>query len=226
MNLKNVTLKSDAAATIDTTNLTVNADGKSAVDSINADSVKVGGNGQLYVSGSITGDTTVLKGANLAISQRTAVTGALTVDTGATLTLSDIAMTFEEVKDANGKPVLENGKPVKTPVVDAIEIDGAISFADDAVIEISFDETFNLDAPGTYEIMKGTSLTNGGAEFSFVDAIAQLNNDMLQLSVVDGALMLDVKGFGTVPEPSTWALLVLGGLGVFGVARKNRKAKK
>ena len=30
----------------------------------------------------------------------------------------------------------------------------------------------------------------------------------------------------TVPEPTTWALLVLGGLGIFGVARKNRKAKK
>ena len=30
----------------------------------------------------------------------------------------------------------------------------------------------------------------------------------------------------TVPEPTTWALLVLGGLGIFGIARKNRKAKK
>ena len=66
-----------------------------------------------------------------------------------------------------------------------------------------------LDSP--FEIMSTDSFIwdfsgfNGDASLQFVTA-----------NIMDN----------TVPEPTTWALLVLGGLGVFGVARKNRKAKK
>jgi len=66
-----------------------------------------------------------------------------------------------------------------------------------------------LDSP--FEIMSTDSFIwdfsgfNGDASLQFVTA-----------NIMDN----------TVPEPTTWALLVLGGLGIFGIARKNRKAKK
>ncbi|MBP3693696.1 MAG: PEP-CTERM sorting domain-containing protein, partial [Thermoguttaceae bacterium] len=60
-----------------------------------------------------------------------------------------------------------------------------------------------------------------------VDLVEEIEGiKMFNIRAIDGAIILDVTGYGTIPEPSTWALLILGGLGIFGVARKNRKAKK
>ena len=67
-----------------------------------------------------------------------------------------------------------------------------------------------LDSP--FEIM---------ASDSFIWDFSGFQNGTASLQFVTANIMDN-----TVPEPTTWALLVLGGLGIFGVARKNRKAKK
>ena len=66
-----------------------------------------------------------------------------------------------------------------------------------------------LETP--FEIMASDSFI---WDFSGYDKAASLQ--FVTANIMDNA----------VPEPTTWALLVLGGLGIFGIARKNRKAKK
>ncbi len=226
LTLNNVTLKSNSTNNAVVQGTDVNLTGKgiagiSAPKAIDAANVTL--DGKLTVDGAIAGDTEIKDGAEITVTQRTDIDGDLTVG-DAKVTIDDLGMTWVDHKD-------KDGNVSKVPQVDSIDVSGDIAFADGTVIEISFDETFDLDAAGSYEIMTGKGLTQdmiNGTEFSFVNAIAQMDGlQMLDVSLAqNGALMLNVTGFGTVPEPSTWALLVLGGLGVFGVARKNRKAKK
>ena len=58
--------------------------------------------------------------------------------------------------------------------------------------------------------------------------LAMEDRGLLNISLNENqtALVLNITGTSAVPEPATWALLVLGGLGVFGIARRNRTAKK
>jgi len=196
--------------------------GPSAIDAVN-----VTLSGKLTVDGKITGNTTLLENAEVSITQNTDIfSGGLTVKDGVTLTLDSLGMERTPVLDDDGKPVASGETKL---VFDSIDVENSIEFANGTTVELVFDETFNLDGRNSYTLMthaKGVTDLSG-VEFVFVDLVEEIEGiKMFNIRAVDGAIILDVTGYGTVPEPSTWALLVLGGLGVFGVARKNRKAKK
>lgn len=230
LTLDNVTLVSDSktAPIIQGTNVDLTGKGTAGIIGPSAiDAVNVTLSGKLTVDGKITGDTTILENSEVSITQNTDIfSGGLTVKEGVTLTLDSLGMERIPVLGDDGKPVASGETKL---VFDSIDVKNSIEFANGTTVELVFDETFNLDGRNSYTLMThATGVTDlSGVEFVFADLAEEIEGiKMFNIRAVDGAIILDVTGYGTVPEPSTWALLVLGGLGVFGVARKNRKAKK
>ena len=115
---------------------------------------------------------------------------------------------------------------------DGVKIDGDINFADGAKIEISFGEGLDFAFDGEYTLLTSNNILTetdlNNIEFSFVNAVDGMQErGLFEIKPgLHGEMMLNITGLSSVPEPTTWALLVLGGLGIFGIARKNRKAKK
>lgn len=230
LTLDNVTLASDSktAPIIQGTNVDLTGKGTAGIIGPSAiDAVNVTLSGKLTVDGKITGDTTILENSEVSITQNTDIfSGGLTVKDGVTLTLDSLGMERIPVLGDDGKPVASGETKL---VFDTIDVENSIEFADGTTVELVFDETFNLDGRNSYTLIThAEGVTDlSGVEFVFVDLVEEIEGiKMFNIRAIDGAIILDVTGYGTIPEPSTWALLVLGGLGIFGVARKNRKAKK
>ena len=173
-----------------------------ANNKVTADSLTIS-SGELDFKGYFEGSIEVINGAVFSPGNSIGTinqTGDFTLDTGATL-------------------LLEVGKDSDTILTDVLNVTGDTIFEDGSIIKIALDSSYeNAFEDGdvaNIQLPSGILGTNGDLD---------MNNLVFQSRMFelvgynDGTGVLSVRyaePAAGVPEPSTWALLVLGGVALF-----------
>ncbi|MBR5710232.1 MAG: autotransporter-associated beta strand repeat-containing protein [Thermoguttaceae bacterium] len=169
--------------------------------------------GELDFKGLCAGDLVIKNGAVFSPGNSVGsldLTGNFTLESGATLLL-------EVGKDSSGD--------IQT---DELTVSGVTTFADGSIIKIALDSSFenSFEDGDQASILLPSGILDGDGNPLDLDRLTfQLGMfDLLGYDSTTGLLTVAyaAPSSGSVPEPSTWALLILGVAGLFFVRKKNK----
>ncbi|MBO5437649.1 MAG: autotransporter-associated beta strand repeat-containing protein, partial [Thermoguttaceae bacterium] len=157
--------------------------------------------GRANIVGTLSGDLAIADGASFSPGDgigTLAVNGDFTVGDGAQLV-------FEFGEDASDLLVIGS--------------EGTLDISEDAVLELLFSDA---DPSKTYTLIEAEGGLGEYADAEFwTDLLTTAADTNWQLQVVGNTLQAVFGASDSVPEPATWALLVLGAAGLF-IVRKKR----
>ncbi len=156
--------------------------------------------GRANVVGTLSGDLAIADGAVFSPGDgigTLTVNGDFTVGDGAKLV-------FELGADASDLLILGS--------------ESALDIADDAVLELLFTDA---DTSKTYTLIEANGGWGEYADSAFwTDILLAADTANWELAIVGNTLQAFISADPSVPEPATWALLVLGAAGLFFVRKK------
>ncbi|MBP3694002.1 MAG: autotransporter-associated beta strand repeat-containing protein [Thermoguttaceae bacterium] len=156
--------------------------------------------GRLDFSGTLTSDLAIADGALFSPGDGI---GTLTVN-GAFSAADGARLVFEIGEETSDLLVLGNGS--------------TLDIADDAILELLFTDA---DPSKTYTLIEAEGGLGEYADAAFwTDLLATAADTNWQLQVAGNTLQAVFGASDSVPEPATWALLVLGCAGLFFVRKK------
>ncbi|MDO4628565.1 MAG: PEP-CTERM sorting domain-containing protein [Planctomycetia bacterium] len=104
-------------------------------------------------------------------------------------------------------------------------LSGSLSFTDDVSLTVYLDDIFMAD--GAYTLIEATGQTSGMLDkltlvSEFGEAVLTGEALTPYLDYANGLVLNYTSAIAPVPEPGTWGLMLIGLLGLGGVARKKR----
>ena len=156
--------------------------------------------GRLDFSGTLTSDLAIADGAVFSPGDGI---GTLTVN-GAFSAADGAQLVFEIGEETSDLLVLGNGS--------------TLDIADDAILELLFTDA---DPSKTYTLIEAEGGLGEYADAAFWTSIlSESSAENWHLAVVGNTVQALVGASDAVPEPATWALLILGAFGIYCVRRK------
>ena len=228
----------DEAATLEF-NISDNQTNKLTVSSTNAISsagslVKIGeGTLQIDASSPDLVNANLMRVSSGRLDMKEYFTGAMKVGGGATLSpgnsIGTLTVNGSYSQDKNGTLLLEVGKDDQGEiVVDQLIVNGNAAFASGSIINISLDSSSGLVGNDTFSDVPILTADNAAVIFDNLDNVvialqSYYFTDLTPTLLGNQILLSGRLDPNAVPEPSTWALLILGVAGLMYVRKRTRK---